>query len=143
MDSKYNFNIKLELRNNNISSKNDYTYDIRLLDNNNIIGNIDIRPIMNPYLYYYGQIGYHIYPEYRNNNYAYKACLLIFELAKYTYNINELYITCSPDNIPSYKTLLKLKGRLIEVTEVPHEHELYYRDEKVKCIFHYDLNTIR
>ena len=142
METKYKFNIKLVKKENDIIN-NDISYNIIQLSNNKNIGYIDIRPTITPYLYYFGQIGYHIYPEFRGNNYAYKACLLLFELAKKEYNLNEIIITCSPDNIPSLKTLNKLNGELIETIEVPKDHELYYREEKIKCIFKYDLNKVR
>lgn len=142
METKYKFNIKLVKKENDIIN-NDISYNIIQLSNNKNIGYIDIRPTITPYLYYFGQIGYHIYPEFRGNNYAYKACLLLFELAKKEYNLNEIIITCSPDNIPSLKTLNKLNGELIETIEVPKDHELYYRKEKIKCIFKYDLNKVR
>lgn len=142
METKYKFNIKLVKKENDIIN-NDISYNIIQLSNNKNIGYIEIRPTITPYLYYLGQIGYHIYPEFRGNNYAYKACLLLFELAKKEYNLNEIIITCSPDNIPSLKTLNKLNGELIETIEVPKDHELYYRKEKIKCIFKYDLNKVR
>ena len=143
MQSKYNFDISVNVQNSDIESNNSISYDIRLKSNGRIVGNIDIRPVMSNYLYYLGQIGYNIYPEFRGNNYAYKACLLLFELAQKEYDLSELYITCSPDNAPSYKILSKLKGELLEIAEVPKEHELYCRNEKTKCIFHYDLNILR
>ena len=53
--------------------------------------------------------------------------------------MTELIITCSPDNIPSRRTLEKLGGTLLETANVPEDHWLYQRGEKVKNIYRYDL----
>lgn len=116
-------------------------FDIILLSANECVGKLDLRLGMNDYLYYLGQIGYSVKPEYRGNNYAYKACDIVLDLAKNKYLMDEIFITCSPENIASYKTLLKLGGELIETIEVPEDHELYIRNEKVKCIFQFDLGS--
>ena len=106
-----------------------------VLEDGTIVGKIDLRLGMNDYLYYLGQVGYFIMKSYRGHNYAYYACLIIFEIAKNIFLLDNLIITCSPDNIASRKTLTKLNGTLIETVEVPYNHELYWRDEKIKCIF--------
>ena len=54
--------------------------------------------------------------------------------------MDELIITCSPDNIPSYKTLVKLGGELIELVEVPKNHQLYTIGETQKYIFRYRIS---
>ena len=94
---------------------------------------------MNEELYYAGNIGYRIYGGFRGHHYAYEACLLLFQIAKEKYYMDELVITCSPENIPSHKTLEKLNGTLEDVVEVPSWHWLYRRGEKVKEIFRYQL----
>ena len=114
-------------------------YAILLHGTNKRIGSIDLRLKMNDYMYYYGHIGYEIYPRNRGHNYSYYACLVLFKIAKYKYGLSELYLTCNPDNAPSYKVLKKLKGELIEVTEVPKNHELYGKGDKYKCVFRYKI----
>lgn len=104
------------------------------------IGEIDLRFKNNDEMYYYGNVGYTIYEPYRGNGYAYKACRLLFQIAKEEYAMEELIITCSPDNIPSLKTLIKLGGEFLERVDVPVNHELYLRNEKQKMIFRYDLS---
>ena len=103
------------------------------------VGNLDLRLTMNDYMYYYGHIGYHVYRFYRGHNYAYKACRKVFQIAKEEFGMEELIITCCPDNLPSLRTLEKLGGELIETVDVPRHHELWLRGEKVKCIFKYKL----
>ena len=94
---------------------------------------------MNEELYYAGNIGYHILQAYRGHHYAYEACLLLFEIAREEYEQTELIITCSPENTPSRKTLEKLNGELLEVTDVPRNHWLYRQGERVKNIYRYKI----
>ena len=124
---------------NALDEKNVETVYFDILVDNKVVGKIDLRLGMNDYIYYLGQVGYLVYKEYRGNNYAYYACLMLFKIAKSIYFVNDLIITCSPDNIPSYKTLTKLNGQLLETVNVPINHELYWRDERIKCIFKYVL----
>lgn len=115
-------------------------YDIVLHDTSIRVGSIDLRLKMDESMYYYGHVGYNIIPRYRGNNYSYEACKLLFKEAKSRYNLDELILTCNPDNIASYKTLKKLNGELIEVVQVPKDHELYKLGDKMKCIFRYKIN---
>ncbi|MCF0114263.1 MAG: GNAT family N-acetyltransferase [Erysipelotrichaceae bacterium] len=89
-------------------------------------------------LYYAGQLGYHVFKPFRGHSYAYKACLLLFEIARKK-GMKELLITCSPDNIPSKKTLIKLGGNYVDTVPVPENHYLYERGETVKEIYRFDL----
>lgn len=112
-------------------------YDIYLHNEDKRIGSIDLRLKMDERMYYFGHIGYNISPKYRGNHYSYHACKLLFKIAKEEYDLDELFITCNPDNIASYKTLKKLGCELIEVVQVPKDHELYGLGDKMKCVFRY------
>lgn len=116
-------------------------YDIVLHDTGAKIGSIDLRLKMDDNMYYYGHVGYDIVPRHRGHNYSYEACKLLFKEAKERYGMSELYLTCNPDNIASYKILQKLNGELVEVVQVPSNHELYKRGDKMKCIFRYKINV--
>ncbi|MCI6272366.1 MAG: GNAT family N-acetyltransferase [Erysipelotrichaceae bacterium] len=122
--------------NDNIAS---VYYDIYVHNTNVKVGRCDLRIGMNIELYYAGNIGYHIYEEYRGNSYAYYASLILLKLAKEEYGMSELLITCSPDNIPSFKTCVRLKGKLVETVMVPTNHYLYMKNETEKHIFKYKL----
>lgn len=115
-------------------------YSILLHGTKERVGTIDLRLKMDEDMYYYGHVGYGVDPKYRGHHYSYEACKLVFNEAKNTYHLNELYLTCNPDNIASYKTLQKLNGELVEVAQVPKEHELYKRGDKLKCIFRYKIS---
>ena len=115
-------------------------YDILLHNTNLKVGSIDLRMTVEGDMYYYGHIGYNIIRCFRGHNYAYRACLVLFDIARYEFNMDELIITCSPENIASYKTLMKLGGELIELVEVPKNHHLYAIGENRKYIFRYRIS---
>lgn len=125
------------------SSYNDFAttiqYGIHLHNTYTKVGKCDLRVGKNEALYYAGNIGYHIQTPYRGNHYAFEACLILFQIAKNDYHMEELIITCSPENIASKKTCQKLGGNLIETTPVPEDHWLYKRGEPTKHIFLYHL----
>lgn len=104
------------------------------------IGNIDLRLKMNRYMYYYGHIGYDISKENQGHNYSYYACKMMFEIACNKYGLKELLLTCNPENIASYKVLKKLGGELMEIVDVPKNHELYRLGDYRKCIFRFNLD---
>jgi len=114
-------------------------YDILLHDTSVAIGRIDLRFNIDNDNLYYGHIGYHILIPFRGHSYAYEACKVLFEIAKNEFKMNELIITCSPENKASYRTLIKLGGDLIDEVDVPVNHYLFKNGEVRKCIFHYDL----
>ena len=114
-------------------------YDIYLHDSNVKAGTIDLRLSAEGDMYYYGNIGYRIQPKFRGNHFAYEACQLLFKVAREEFNMDELIITCSPDNIASKKTLEKLGGTLVEKADVPKNHTLYCSGEKEKLIYRYRI----
>lgn len=114
-------------------------YDILLHGSKTKVGSIDLRFKMDDRMYYYGHVGYGVALMYRGHNYAYWACKRLFDIARHEYGIKELIITCNPDNVASYKTLIKLDGEYLGVVDVPIEHELYRKNERRKCIFRYEL----
>lgn len=125
------------------SSDNQYvpSYYFDILEHGTFtsVGTISLRVGMNEELYYLGQVGYSVKPAFRGHHYAYKACLLIFKEAKEVYGMEDLIITCNPDNWPSRKTLERLNGELLEIAPVPRDHYCYQIGEKEKCIFKYKL----
>lgn len=114
-------------------------YDIFLHENKRKIGRIELRLTVDGDNYYYGNVGYNILRNYRGNGYAYEACKILFDIARDEFKLEELIITCSPENIASYKTLTKLNGELIDLVKVPSNHMLYLVGEKTKYIFRYKI----
>lgn len=117
-----------------------FCYGIYLHNTNTKIGCCDIRLGKNEELYYAGNIGYTIVSEYRGHHYARKATELLFQVAL-EQHLDQLLITCSPDNDASRKTILELGGVYIETVDVPKRHWLYKRNEKVKEIYMIDLRN--
>lgn len=114
-------------------------YDIERIEDKVKVGRIELRLTIEGKMYYYGHIGYTILKQFRGNHYAYQACEVLFQIAKEEFNMKELIITCSPENVASYKILTKLGGEIIDLVEVPNNHPLYLLGEKTKYIFRYKI----
>ncbi|MDE7052823.1 MAG: GNAT family N-acetyltransferase [Lachnospiraceae bacterium] len=99
-----------------------YHFSINSL-NGTKIGVCDLRIGYNDNLYFCGHIVYRVFPEYRGNHYAGKACLLLFQLTK-KHNMEYLYITCNPDNYASKKTCEYAGGKLLEIAELPEGNDM-------------------
>ncbi|MCR5665117.1 MAG: GNAT family N-acetyltransferase [Oscillospiraceae bacterium] len=104
-----------------------------------VMGRCDLRVGHNEKLYYGGNIGYGIFPDCRGRRLAEKACRLLFELAR-RLGMTYLYITCSPDNLPSRRTCERLGGKLLEIAELPEDNDMR-RDRRCThaCIYRYEL----
>lgn len=114
-----------------------YYYDIFVHDT--AVGKISIRIGSNYHSYYNGHIGYEIDKEYRGNNYAYKACKLVLQVAK-AHGMNELILTCDESNIASYKTIEKLGADLIEIVKPPKDYFAYREDIEKQRIYKLQLS---
>lgn len=109
-----------------------YYYDIFVGDT--VVGKISIRIGNNYHSYYNGNIGYEIDNEYRGNNYSYKACKLVFQVAK-AHGMNKLILTCDENNIASYKTIEKLGAELLEIVKPPKDYFAYREDMEKQRIY--------
>lgn len=114
-----------------------YYYDIFVDDT--AVGKISIRIGNNYHSYYNGHIGYEIDKEYRGNNYAYKVCKLVLQVAK-AHGMIELILTCDESNIPSYKTIEKLGADLIEIVKPPEDYFAYREDMEKQRIYKLQLS---
>lgn len=103
------------------------------------MGGCDLRIGYNEKVYYGGNIGYHISPEYRGHHYAGKACKLLFMLAE-KHEMEYLIITCDPDNYPSRRTCEYAGGKLMEIVELPEDNDMRVEDGKTSvCIYRFNL----
>lgn len=109
-----------------------YYYDIFV--GNTSVGKISIRIGSNYHSYYNGNVGYEIDKEYRGNNYAYKACKLVLQVA-YAHRMKELILTCDESNIASYKTIEKLGAQLIETVKPPEDYFAYRENMENQRIY--------
>lgn len=103
------------------------------------VGRCDLRIGHSRKLYFGGNIGYTVFPDYRGHHYAEKACRLLFELAR-RHGLGHVIITCSPDNLPSRHSCEHLGGRLLEIAELPADNDMR-RDLGYThvCVFRYEL----
>ena len=114
-----------------------YYFDICLLDGTTI-GGCDLRVGHNDKTYIGGNIGYAIHEEYRGHHYAAKACELLFLLAK-KHDMKYLIITCDPDNAASYKTCEYINGKLVEITDIPEDNEMYAEGKRQVMVYRFEL----
>ena len=88
------------------------------------LGKISIRFGDSFQSYYNGHVGFEIFEEFRGNNYAYQATLLILDKAK-SEGMNRLYLTCKESNGASRRIFEKLGANFIEITAIPTECFFY------------------
>ena len=115
-------------------------YDIYSNNPRRKVGMIDLRLTMDEHMFYYGHVGYHVLEKYRGHHYASEACKLLFKIANEEFSMQELIITCNPDNIASRKTLERVGCELEMIVDVPCYHELNYREHELqKCVYRIKL----
>ena len=88
--------------------------------------------------YYYGHLGYHVYPPARGRHLAERACRLLTGLAR-RHGLATLWITCDPRNAASRRTCERLGARFVETVAVPKSDPLYARGEREKCRYRLSL----
>ena len=102
------------------------------------LGECALRLGYNDRLYYGGHIGYVIDEAYRGHHYAEEACRILFRLAA-AHGMEYLYISCTPENRPSYRTCERLCGTLLETAELPAGNDMREKGVTKVCIFRFDL----
>ena len=85
-----------------------------------------------------GQIGYAVEPAYRGRHFAERACRMILPLAQ-RHGMNDVWITCQPDNHASRRTLERLGARNMGVFDVPEAYPMDAGVERKKMCFRLDL----
>jgi len=81
-----------------------------------------------------GQVGYAVEPAFRGRRYAGRACRLLLPLAR-QHGLEQLWITCQPDNLASRRTLQRLGAEFTGVLDVPLEYPLDAGLERKKACF--------
>lgn len=116
-----------------------YLFQIVRCSDRSLVGEIDLRLQATSYLRLYGgQLGYHIHPHFRGYRYAAKACLLLQRVAR-AHGMGSLWITCNPDNHASRRTCELIGARYMDTVRVPFASELYWRGDRNKCRYLWDL----
>lgn len=96
------------------------------------VGECDLRIGHNDNTKYAGNIGYEIIKDFRGNRYASKACKLLFLLAR-KHQMEEVIITCAPENIASRKTCEYSGAKLMGIIDVPSWHEMFKTGRRKTC----------
>ena len=113
-----------------------YIYDIVVPELDRVVGRCEFRFESGQDLEYYGNIGYVIYVPYRGHHFAYHACVkMMTEVKEKHPDLNEVWITCNPDNIASKKTIERLGFEYCYLAQVNPLHELYAQGDTQKEIF--------
>lgn len=98
-------------------------------------GDISLRTHLTDQLSRYGgHIGYEVAAEFRGHRLAARSCRLLFELAR-KHGIDQLLITCAPDNMASRRTIELIGGRLQTIGRATTEEGR----ERDTCYYHVDL----
>ena len=116
-----------------------YEFTVRLTGNQIPVGRVNLRIGNTEHVKKYGgHIGYGIQERYRGHHYAAKACELIKPVAL-DHGLQTLWITCNPDNQPSRRTCEILGCELVEIVELPEDHDMYRRGERQVCRYRWDI----
>jgi tagatose 1,6-diphosphate aldolase len=103
------------------------------------VGQLQLRVGNTEHIHLYaGHLGYSVGEKYRGNRYAARATKLILPLAR-KHDLNPLWITCNPDNIPSQRTCEILGAKFIEIVDLQENSVMYKRGERQKCRYRLDL----
>jgi predicted acetyltransferase len=78
-----------------------------------VVGIITLRPTLNNALRLHGgHVGYGVSPDCQNKGYATESLLQIKQLALQEFGLQELLLTCDPNNLASIRVIEKAGGQL-------------------------------
>ena len=93
-------------------------YIYQIVVNNEVVGKVVLREGTLEERYYDGHVGYSVDKQYRGHNYAYQAVMLLK--------------TCSPDNLASKKTILKLNAKYLQTVMIPKELRKDFDEDEIE-----------
>ncbi|MCB0719061.1 MAG: GNAT family N-acetyltransferase [Bacteroidetes bacterium] len=112
-----------------------YDFDIVIQELDAAVGTIVLRVgVHEDLLLFNGHIGYFVNADCRGHGFAERAVRLLLPFAA-RLGMEYVIITCNPDNIPSRRTCEKLGCELLEIVDIPPDHDLYGIGETKKCRF--------
>lgn len=116
-----------------------YTFAMRHVPDGLRAGRISVRIGASDLLVLYaGQIGYGVEEAFRGRRFAARSCHLVLPLLK-MHDINPLWITCNPENMPSRRTCEILGAEMVEIVDLPKDTEMYRYGERRKCRYRLEL----
>lgn len=95
----------------------------------NHIGECDLYLTEDKDVYYLGNIGYEIFPQYRGHHYSEECSKLLIDLAS-KIGVKQVTLTANPENLPSIKIINNLGAKFIEVVKVPKKSRLYKNGDR-------------
>lgn len=114
-------------------------YEILLADSGAVVGMIDLRLGYTLGLIRHGgNIGYRVDPDWRGHHYAGKACKILKAVA-IEHGMDVVWITCDPVNWPSRKTCEWIGATLVEIVDLPPDHDLRRDGRTQSCRYRWIL----
>lgn len=102
-----------------------------MVANGTVVGEIHLRLGDTEHLRRYGgHVGYRVEPQHRGHGYAARSLQLIAAYAE-TAGFEEIWITCTPDNTASRRTLENAGAQYVETVETPPNTDLYARGDRL------------
>ena len=107
------------------------------------LGRCDLRVGWADAILYAGNIGYRIFESHRGSGYAGRATKLLLSFAC-ELMMEEVLITCDPDNLASRKTLERILPHRYEgIVQVAENTPSYNNGDRAKCLFYYQTKDFK
>ena len=114
-----------------------YHFDIFAADM--LVGKIRLRVCNNDFVVHFsGHIGYEIFPDFRGNHYAAKACNLLKEVAL-AHKLKTLILTSTPDNFASRRTCEMIGAIFINKVDLPIDCKMYLQGKRQVCRYEWQI----
>jgi len=110
-----------------------YYFHLRHAETGEEMGMINLRISSSVHVERYaGHIGYLVHPQFRGHRYAARALRLLQPFAR-KLQLDPLWITCDPENIPSQRSLELAGAQLVETVDVPPDCIIFQHGHPRKC----------
>ncbi len=110
-----------------------YHLSIRLRDSDQPVGQLRARiGYTDSLVKYAGHIGYGVDEPFRGHRYAARGCRLIGEIFQ-AHGMDVIWITNDPDNWASRRTCEILGCTLVEIVDIPPDHDMYAQGKRRAC----------
>ncbi|MBN1247498.1 MAG: GNAT family N-acetyltransferase [Anaerolineae bacterium] len=114
-----------------------YRFDMRRAGDNAKVGEIGLKIGTPPN--HLGHIWYRVFPDYRGNRYAARACRLLIPLAR-RHGIDPLWITCREENVASRRTCELAGAEFVAMVETPEGYKDWLGPVHRKCKYRLDTS---
>lgn len=111
-----------------------YLFDICRESDLTPMGHISLRVGNNASLFYAGHIGYAVDEPFRGNRLARRAAQLLLPFAK-AHGLSTLYISCSPDNTASQRTIMGLGATCLGIHPLPDDSPMREDGRTEVCVY--------